>query len=214
MITLVPSIQNNRVNKVLRLLHEDSKYDGIKMMKAMGKSIFKKLEPEDAKKAYLPISEEQGKYIYNLIVKKDFKTVVEFGTSFGISTLYLAAAMQQTEGRVVTTEIVPEKCAQALENFKNAGLEEYIELRKGDATKTLANWNEPIDLLLLDGWKDLYFPVFDMLKDSFHSETVIFVDNSNFAEVRAFLNQVKEMGDYTIYDVPVSNGSSAIIKLK
>ena len=213
MNTISNQIQNSQINNVLSALHQDAKTDGFRMMKAMAKSLVKKIEPQDAKHAYLPISKAQGHSIFDMIVQNNFKNIIEFGTSFGISTIYLAAAAQQTGGKVVTTEIVPEKCAQALKNFAKAGVENQIELREGDATKTLSDWNQPIDFLLLDGWKNLYLPLFQMLEKHFHENTIVFVDNADFPEVQAFLSHVQRMGKFTISHMEVDRGKAVLITM-
>jgi len=204
-------IQNPQIKNVLNALHQDAKYDSVRMMKAAGKLLFGKLEPKDVKAAYLPISEKQGKFIFDLIVKNELKNVVEFGTSFGVSTLYLAAAVQQTGGKVVTTEIIPEKCEQASKNFAKAGMESFIELREGDAMKTLSDWNEPIDFLLLDGWKDLYAPLFNMLEKHFHENTIVYVDNADFGEAQSFLSHVQRSGRYSILPVQGEGGKAVLV---
>jgi predicted O-methyltransferase YrrM len=205
---------NRQAQIVLNDLHKAAKSDGIKVLKALGVGIFKKIEPHHVKSAYLPISKEQGNFMYDVIVKNQYKHIVEFGTSFGISTIYLALAAEQTGGKVVTTEIVPEKCDQAVINFEKAGLENYIELRQGDALQTLNNWNKPIDFLLLDGWKDLYLPVFRLLENNFHKNTMIFVDNTNFKGVKHFLKVIKQSSKYQIESIHVDKGNSAIITIK
>ena len=205
---------NRQAQVVLNDLHKAAKSDGIKVLKALGVGIFKKIEPHHVKSAYLPISEEQGKWMYSIILKNQYKNIVEFGTSFGISTIYLALAAQQTGGQVVTTEIVPEKCEQAKKNFLNAGVDDFIELREGDALESLKNWNQSVDFLLLDGWKDLYLTVFRLLENHFHPNTTIFVDNTNFKGVKLFLKTIAQNPKYLISSIEVDKGHSAIITLK
>ena len=207
-------LENQRINAVLEGMHQAAKSDGIKVLKALGVGIFKKIEPHHVKSAYLPISKEQGNFMYDVIVKNQYKHIVEFGTSFGISTIYLASATQQTGGKVVTTEIVPEKCEQARKNFVSAGVENFIELREGDALESLKNWNQSVDFLLLDGWKDLYLPIFSLLENKFHKNTMIFVDNTNFKGVKHFLKVIKQSSKYQIESIHVDKGNSAIITIK
>ncbi|MBK8818074.1 MAG: class I SAM-dependent methyltransferase [Saprospiraceae bacterium] len=205
---------NRQAQIVLNDLHKAAKTDGIKVLKALGVGIFKKIEPHHVKSAYLPISKEQGQWMYDIIVKNQYKHIVEFGTSFGISTIYLALAAEQTGGKVVTTEIVSEKCDQAVINFEKAGLENYIELRQGDALESLKNWNQSVDFLLLDGWKDLYLPVFRLLENNFHPNTTIFVDNTNFKGVKHFLKVIQQSSKYQIESMQLDKGNSAIITIK
>lgn len=205
---------NKQAQTVLNELYSEAKSDGIKVLKALGVGIFKKIEPHHVKSAYLPISKEQGQWMYDIIVKNQYKHIVEFGTSFGISTIYLALAAEQTGGNVVTTEIVSEKCEQARKNFVSAGVENFIELREGDALESLKNWNQFVDFLLLDGWKDLYLPIFSLLENNFHPNTTIFVDNTNFKGVKLFLKTIAQNPKYVLSPIEVDKGNSTIITLK
>jgi len=69
-----------------------------------------------------------------------------------------------------------------------AGLQDYVEIREGDAMKTLEGHDTEIDFLFLDGWKDLYIPLFELLEPQFHSDTLIYADNIDMA--RQFANHV------------------------
>ncbi|HTW13437.1 MAG TPA: class I SAM-dependent methyltransferase, partial [Solirubrobacteraceae bacterium] len=106
---------------------------------------------------------------------------VEFGTSFGISTLHLAAALRDNGGgRLVTTECEPSKAARARENFAAAGLADLIELREGDAVETLArDLPEQIDLVLIDGAKALYPAVLALLEERLGPNALIVADNAD-----------------------------------
>ena len=105
------------------------------------------------------------------------KTIVEFGTSFGISTIYLAAAARANNGRVIGSEREPTKVKAARENVADAGLQQFVDIREGDAMKTLAHIDAPIDFVLLNGWKDLYLPMIDMLAPRMSSGAVVLADN-------------------------------------
>lgn len=201
--------QQKRIEKTLVRLFDNSKYDHLKMMKGISKSILRPTKPSDFRDAYLSISKEQGEYLMRLIKENDLKSIVEFGTSFGISTLFLAQGVGHTGGRIITTELIESKAQKAIENFKKAGVKDLIEIRIGDALKTLKNHNESIDLLLLDGWKNLYLPLFQMLEPYFHSNTFIYVDNADMADTQAFLGIVGQNAKY--YLQSRHNGKAALI---
>ena len=183
-------MDNIKVEKVLRHLHEDAKKDYLRIGKGMIKSIVRPIQPVDFKNAYLPISKEQGKELHKLVVENQSKNVVEFGTSFGISTIYLADAVRVTGGKVITTELIESKAKKALQNITDAGLSQYVDVRLGDAMKTLRDNTGPIDFLFLDGWKDLYLPLFKMLENQFHVGTIIYADNMDMAATRLYGNYV------------------------
>jgi predicted O-methyltransferase YrrM len=128
--------------------------------------------------AFIPVSAEQGRFLYLTVRAIQARTIVEFGTSFGISTLYLAAAVKDNGGgRVIGSELEPHKHARASAHLREAGLGDYAEIRLGDALETLRDVPGPIDLILLDGWKDLYVKVLDLLAPKLRIGGVVLADN-------------------------------------
>jgi predicted O-methyltransferase YrrM len=107
------------------------------------------------KNAPLPVSRETGALLYMLARSSGAKTIIEFGTSFGISTLHLAAALRDNGGgRLITSEFEPSKAARARANLSAGGLLDLVEIREGDALQTLSvDLPKAIDLVLLDGAK-------------------------------------------------------------
>ena len=204
--------QQNQVETTINELYRDAKNDYLKMIKGAARSIFRPMKPVDFKDVYLAISKEQGKDLVRLIKAHNFKNIVEFGTSFGISTLFLAQGVAKTGGRVITTELIETKANKAMENFKRAGVHDLIELRIGNALKTLKDHNAPIDLLLLDGWKDLYLPLFQMLEPNFHNGTIVYVDNADMAESQVFLKAVRRNSNYQLQSE--NDGKVVLISLK
>ncbi len=186
-----PSVQNT-----LNQLHHEASRDMGNVMRGMAKAVFRKLQPSDLKHAYIAISPEQGQFVYDLLIKNNSKHIVEFGTSFGISALYLGAAAKKNGGKVITTEILPSKCEVAYRNFEKAGLNDVIELRLGDALETLKNVEDDIDFVLLDGWKDLYLPLLKMLEPKLKKGAIIYTDNANMASAQPFLDYVRNSNKY------------------
>jgi predicted O-methyltransferase YrrM len=118
--------------------------------------------------AYLPISKQAGELLYILVRAMRPATIIEFGTSFGISTLHLAAAVADNGvGRVVSTELSSAKVTAARANLVESGLSDHVAILPGDAMTTLRDVLGPIDLVLLDGWKDLCLPVLQSLESPF-----------------------------------------------
>lgn len=117
--------------------------------------------------------------------------IVEFGTSFGISTLHLAAALRDNGGgRLITSEFEPSKVARAQANLVAGGVADLVEIREGDALQTLArDLPESIDLLLLDGAKALYPEVLALVENRLRPGALVIADNADYsaeylAEVR------------------------------
>jgi predicted O-methyltransferase YrrM len=134
-----------------------------------------------AKDAYLAVSRDTAQLLYMLVRATAAREIVEFGTSFGISTLHLAAGLRDGGGgRVIATEFEPSKAATARENFLAGGLADLIELREGDALQTLGqDLPDQIDLVLLDGAKGLYLPVLKLLEAHLRPGTLIVADNAD-----------------------------------
>jgi predicted O-methyltransferase YrrM len=142
------------------------------------KTFSQTVTPESMKDCYIPISREQGEFLYVTARAIAAKNIVEFGTSFGVSTIYLASALRDNgAGIVIGSEIEPLKCDQASRNLDEAGLSKFSEVRLGDALETLREVPEPVDLLLLDGWKDLYLPVVKLLEPRLRPGAVVLADN-------------------------------------
>ena len=130
--------------------------------------------------AYIPIEREFGTLLYVLACARHASTIVEFGTSFGLSTIQLAAALRDNGGgRLVSTELVPSKAEAARTNLEAAGLSDLVEIRLGDALETLAHGvGSAIDLVLLDGAKSLYVPVLKLLEPTLAPRALVATDNT------------------------------------
>jgi predicted O-methyltransferase YrrM len=131
----------------------------------------------------LAVSRETGLLLYMLARGSHAQTIVEFGTSFGISTLHLAAALRDNGGgRLVTTEFEPSKVMRARANLVAGGLDDLVEIREGDALQTLAtDLPECIDLLLLDGAKALYPEILHLLENRLRPGAYIVADNADYS---------------------------------
>ncbi|QQP97196.1 O-methyltransferase [Lysobacter enzymogenes] len=136
-----------------------------------------------AKDLWLPVSRETGVLLYQLARSTRARTIVEFGTSFGLSTLYLAAALRDNGGgRVISSEFEPSKVAQARRHLIEGGVDDLVEIREGDALQTLANdLPDAIDLLLLDGAKSIYCEVLDRVESRLRPGALIVADNADYS---------------------------------
>jgi predicted O-methyltransferase YrrM len=181
------SLRSGPVPVVLERLHAAAKGDRVRFLglaprliagKLRGRPFFEVITPEAMRAMYIPVSPEQGRLLYLKARELGACNVVEFGTSFGISTIYLAAAVKDNGGGcVVGSEIEPSKHARAVANLKEAGLETFADVRLGDALETLKEVPQPVDLVLLDGWKDLYLPVLKLLTPRLRRGAVVMADN-------------------------------------
>lgn len=141
-----------------------------------GRDVATSIQPY-LQRAFIPVSPESGQFLYLTALVARARNIVEFGTSYGISTLYLAAAARETGGRVIGSEIEPEKLATARANMEHSGVADIVDIRAGDALQSLWDAPDGIDFLLLDGWKDLYQPVLDLLHPKLAPGAVVVADN-------------------------------------
>ncbi|AWB07266.1 methyltransferase (plasmid) [Azospirillum humicireducens] len=133
------------------------------------------------KDLWLPVSRKTGVLLYSLARSMNARGIVEFGTSFGISTLHLAAALRDNGGgRLIGSEFEPSKVARARRHLAEGGLADLVEIREGDAVKTLAgDLPEPVDLLLLDGAKALYGDILALVEPRLRPGALIVADNAD-----------------------------------
>jgi predicted O-methyltransferase YrrM len=144
------------------------------------------------KEFYLAVSPDTARLLYMLARSMRASSIVEFGTSFGISTIHLAAALRDNGGgRLIGSEFESTKVAKARGNLQAAGLSDIVDIREGDALVTLArDLPETIDLVLLDGAKGLYSKVLTLLEGRLRSGALVIADNADYcpdylARVRA-----------------------------
>jgi predicted O-methyltransferase YrrM len=159
---------------------------------------------------YMPISPDVGRLLYVLARNRGAKLIVEFGTSFGISGIHLAAAVRDAGGgRVVATELDPMKAGRAAQNFRAAGLSELIDLRIGDAFETLkSGLDGGVDLLLLDGWKEAYLPMLRLLEPQLSPNALVVADDLDIAPkaLAPYLDYVRKPGNgYVSVEMPLGD---------
>jgi predicted O-methyltransferase YrrM len=181
------SLDSREVQSVLERLHSEA--DGqraafIPIALHWGLDALLRRKPsieEEARRfkdLYIPLSPETGRFAYLVARSSKAKRIVEFGTSFGISTLSLAAAVKDNGGGIVIgSEMEPGKVIQARANIEDAGLSKYVEIREGDAQETLRDPGGEVDMVLLDGWKDLYVPILKILTPHIREGGVVLGDN-------------------------------------
>lgn len=171
------------------------------------------------KDVYMSVSRVGGQLLYLLARATGARNVVEYGTSFGVSTIHLASAVRDNGGgRVITTEMQQDKADAALRNFAEAGVADLIELRLGDARETLTDLPNVPDLVLLDGWPDLAIDVLRVLEPTLRPGTLILVDDvtADFGRdvhgaLMAYL--ADEANGYATMTLPVADGIQVAVRL-
>jgi len=121
--------------------------------------------------------------LLNLLAKEmQAKTIVEVGSSYGYSTVWLAEAARETGGKVISLEIHEEKQKHARASIEKAGLGGLVDFRLGDARDLLAKLKSRVDFVLVDLWKDLYIPCFDLFYPKLQPGALVVADNMIYPE--------------------------------
>ena len=165
-ISAIPAVAELSKDERERLMHSKTEYI----------NLYHRL-----KDVPLPVSRQTGELLYMLARSCNARNVVEFGTSFGISTLYLAAALRDNGGgHLITSEFEPSKVERARGHLQEGGLLDLVDIRAGDALETLAtNLPDQIDLLLLDGAKALYPEILGLVRSRLGPGALIIADNAD-----------------------------------
>jgi predicted O-methyltransferase YrrM len=165
---------------------------------------------------YMPVTPDAGRLLYSLVRASRPATIVEFGMSLGISAIHLASAVRDNgTGRVVTTELSAAKVATAKRTFAETGLDDLITVLEGDALTTLAAVDGPIGFVLLDGWKELYLPVTELLEPKLSPGALIVADNTSMDDTRPYLDHVRDPAKgYVSVNFPVREGDSMEISCR
>jgi predicted O-methyltransferase YrrM len=153
--------------------------------------------------AFIPVDRDAGRLLYALVRNARPGLTVEFGTSFGISTIYLAAAVRDRgAGMVLTTELNEKKANRATQFIASADLQDYVELRRGDALQTLADLPQEVTVAFLDGMKELYLPVLHLLEPALQP-----------GALEPYLRYVRQPGNgYVSVTVPIGDGIEVSVR--
>ncbi len=128
--------------------------------------------------AFMCVDSINGRLLHLLALTRAQGRIVEFGCSMGLSTIYLAAALEPDEPAMITTELEPAKVAAARGHAAEAGLDDRVEFLLGDAMITLADIDVSISLLFLDGWKAMYLPVLRLLEPHLVEGALVIADDT------------------------------------
>ncbi|WP_417673811.1 O-methyltransferase [Roseibium sp.] len=131
----------------------------------------------DGRERFMPVGPETGQLLAVLARSLEAPRILELGTSFGYSTLWLASAAKTAGGRVTTIEKYEEKSAFARQMSEKAGLADAVEFLVGDALEIQRDLSGPWDFVLIDHWKDLYLPSYELLKPDLAPGAILVADN-------------------------------------
>jgi predicted O-methyltransferase YrrM len=196
------TLHRDPLRGVLRDLYRDARRDRLRYLKVAARVLTGRgldpsrpelvFQPQQAADLYLAGAPALGQLYYTLARLRRATRIVEYGASLGLSTLHLAAAVRDNGGgRIVTTELVPSKCATALANLERAGLADLVEIRLGDARETLAGLNFSVDLLLLDGWTSEYMQVLRVVEPALAEGALIVAAGRDSAEFSRYVEGIE-----------------------
>jgi predicted O-methyltransferase YrrM len=159
----------------------------------------------------LPVGRAAATLMNLIICGSEARSILEVGSSYGYSTTWLAAAARAVGGKVISLELRATKAEYAREQLKRAGLEDYVDFRVGDALASLTQLSGPFDFVLLDLWKDLYVPVFELLHPKLSPGAIIVADNmlnppGARAHAEAYRQRVRAAAGMTSVLLAVGNG--------
>lgn len=157
----------------------------------------------------LAVGPDTGRLINILARSLDKPSILELGTSYGYSGIWLAEAARATGGRVITMELQDYKAAHAREMAEKAGLADHIDFRVGDAVKMIAELKGGLDFVLVDLWKDLYVPCLEAFYPKLTPGAIIVADNMIFASgegTRHYAKAIRAKRGMTSVLLPVGSG--------
>jgi predicted O-methyltransferase YrrM len=197
---------NKKIEKVLAEYHARIEQEEVRM-KTLAPEVGMKIRDE----FLLSVGVETAIFLNTLIKSAKSKTILEVGTSYGYSTIWLAEAAKANNGFVISLENNAQKADFAKQQIKKAGLADFVEIRVGDALESLAIAHEKFDFVLLDIWKELYVPCFDLFYRKLDKNAFVIADNMIFpphsqAEATFYRNHVKETGAFDSVLLPIGSG--------
>jgi predicted O-methyltransferase YrrM len=164
---------------------------------------------------FVALNRDKAEFCYQLCRAKRASKIIEVGTSYGVSTIYLAAAVRDTvssfggDGVVIGTEYEPSKAAAARAHFAQAGLSRFIELREGDLRESLKQIDGPIDFVLVDVWIAMARPALELIAPHLSRGGVVVCDNTkdhrrHYSDYFTFLND--PVNSFTTMTLPFQGG--------
>jgi predicted O-methyltransferase YrrM len=212
---MTSSLTSPQIARLLETLHAEAERVDPPLQKAgEGKSPQERTALLD--RAFIPVDENAGRFLYALVRSAAPGHVIEFGTSFGISTIYMAAAVRDRgHGSVITTEWLASKAQTAAGYFAQAGLTDRIDLRVGDALETLRDVKDNVSLLFLDGWKNVYLPVLQLLEPALRPGALVVADDLDlFPEpLKPYLAYVRNPANgYVSVKIPIGDAMELSVR--
>jgi predicted O-methyltransferase YrrM len=159
----------------------------------------------------LSVGRSTATVLHIFAVEAGATRLLEVGSSYGYSTIWLAHAARATGGKLTSLELQQSKVDHARERLARAGLADFVDFRIGDARESLAALEGPFDFVLLDLWKDLYVPCFDLIYPKLSAGGIIVADNILYPEssrplARKYQAHVRQQRGLETVLLPIGSG--------
>jgi predicted O-methyltransferase YrrM len=188
---MVSVLNDPKLERLLARLHRQSDAQ-VKPTEKYFATFARKTKPADRPAAarkflsdkLVALEPDKAQFCYQLCRALNARRIVEAGTSYGVSTIYLAAAARDNvrerggDAIVIGAEYEPVKAKAARANFAKAGLSKFIDLREGDLRETLADLGAPVDFVLMDIWVEMARPALELVAPHLHPGSVVVADNT------------------------------------
>lgn len=219
------TVNSERVASLLKQLHQDAEVADRNLMDEVGGGMavagktmeqlaaeMIDVERSDMRAVYrhhadhfLSVSPAYGRFLYAMARACRATRIVEFGTSMGVSAVYLAAALRDNGGgQLIGTELEPGKVTRARAHLAAAGLADLVEIREGDARETLADLDGPVDLLHIDGAWSLYLPILKLIEPRLKPGSVVLAENAFAEDYLAYMRDPAH--GYLSQPLPIDEG--------
>jgi len=165
----------------------------------------------------LPVGAEAAAFLHSLAIARSPRLILELGTSYGYSTLFLAHAARTVGAKVISVDLDGRKQAYAASMLDRAGLGDRVEFRCGDALEIVAGEQAPLDFVFLDIWKDLYVACFEAVYPKLTDEGIVATDNMIQPEgarpsARALRAAIAAKPDLQTVLLPIGQGVELTVK--
>ena len=175
---------------------------------------------------FVALDRPKAEFCYLVCRTLRARRVVEAGTSFGVSTLFLASALRDNASSVdtktdapavIATEYEPEKVAIARRHFAEAGLSQLVELREGDLRDSLRQLRGPIDFMLVDIWTPMARPALELVAPHLRIGATVICDNTHqfreaYNEYFAFITDPRN--GFSTVTLPFDGGLEFTVKVR
>ena len=194
------------VQKLLEEYHARAKAEFAGMEKLSREEMARRID-----EFLIPVGPDTGALLHSLARSLEAKCVVEIGASYGYSAIWLADAVRQTGGKVHSFELSTSKIEYATAKLRSVGLHEFVEFHTGDAVQLLQQFDARCDLVLIDCWKNLYEPCFELIYPKLAPQGVVVADNMLFPvetrpEALSYQKLVRSKRDMESVLLPIGSG--------